>query len=139
VTTPPETHRLHTDRGPTVSAISSGVVRLHAHYYGRGPTRAKTFLRDEYALTVLEDVFTTAERTLVRAGCADQVKAARAAFQEAMRDEFVAIVEEATGRRVRAFIGALHIEPELATELFLFEDGQEQDVIERDGEAGDHG
>ena len=139
MTTPPETHRQHTDRGPTVSAISSGVVRLHAHHYGRGPTRAKTFLRDEYALTVLEDVFTTAERTLVRAGRADHVQSARAAFQEAMRDEFVAIVEEATGRRVRAFIGALHIEPELATELFLFEDGQDPDVIAADAEDASRG
>ena len=43
------------------------------------------------------------------------------AFQEAVRDDFVAIVEAATRRTVRAFVSQIHIEPELAAELFLFE------------------
>ena len=72
-------------------------------------------------LCVLEDVLTRAEKTLVGAGNTDQVHATRIAFQDAVRDDFIAIVEEATGRKVRAFVSQVHIDPELAAELFLFE------------------
>ena len=46
--------------GPLASRISREVVQLHANLYGRGPTRAKTHLGDDYALCILEDFcFTT--------------------------------------------------------------------------------
>jgi uncharacterized protein YbcI len=121
------------------SAISNEIVRLHARYYGRGPTRARTFLGREFALCVLEDVFTPAEHTLVRAGKADAVYSTRMAFQDALHDEFVATVERVTGRTVRAFMSQVHLEPDVAAELFLFEpldgpglDGNEE-VTPRDG------
>ena len=109
------------DLGPVVSRISREVVQLHANSYGRGPTRAKTHLNDGFALCVLEDVFTTAERTLIAAGHAAQVKATRAAFQEAVGPQFIAVAETATGRKVRSFISAVHIDTEVAVELWLFE------------------
>jgi uncharacterized protein YbcI len=101
--------------------ISREIVRLHARMFGRGPTRAKTFVYDDFALCILEDVLTRAEKTLVSAGNTEQVHATRRAFQEAVKDDFVALVEEATGRKVRAFVSQIHVEPELAAELFLFE------------------
>ena len=109
------------------SAISDGIVRLHAQFYGRGPTKARTFLRDEYALTLLEDVFTTAERTLIRSGRGNHVQSTRLAFQDLMREEFVGVVERVTGRTVRAFMSSIHVDPEIAMEVFLFEppDGHE--------------
>jgi uncharacterized protein YbcI len=109
------------DRTSTASEISREIVRLHARLFGRGPTRAKTFLYDDFALCILEDVLTRAEKTLVTAGNTEQVHATRMAFQEAVRPEFVALAEEATGRTVRAFVSQIHIDPELAFELFLFE------------------
>jgi uncharacterized protein YbcI len=109
------------ERGAISSTISREIVRLHARMYGRGPTMAKTFVRDEYVLCILEDVFTPAERTLIDAGQADQVHATRAAFGNAVRKEFVDIVEAATERRVRAFVSRIHVEPELAAELFLLD------------------
>jgi uncharacterized protein YbcI len=109
------------DRATVASEISREIVRLHARLFGRGPTRAKTFLYDDFALCLLEDVLTRAEKTLVGAGNTDQVHATRMAFQEAVRPDFVALVEEATGRTVRAFVSQIHVDPELAVELFLFE------------------
>jgi uncharacterized protein YbcI len=109
------------DRGSARSAIANAVVRLHAEHFGRGPTRARAHLNEDFVLVVLEDVFTTAERTLVAAGRADEVKQARDAFNEVLRDRFVAAVEGATGRRVRAFMCETHFDPEMAIEVFILE------------------
>jgi uncharacterized protein YbcI len=109
------------DRGSARSAIANAVVRLHAEHYGRGPTRARAHISDDFVLVLLEDVFTTAERTLVAAGRGEEVKRSRDAFNDVLRDRFVAAVEGATGRRVRAFMCETHLEPELAVELFILE------------------
>ena len=120
-----ETQQPSTDReggrGAVASQVSREIVQLHARLYGRGPTKAKTYVHDDYILCLLEDVFTPAERTLVKAGNTAQVEASRRAFQEAVRDEFVSVVEAAAGRKVRALISQINYEPELSTELFLME------------------
>lgn len=108
--------------GAIASRISREIVRLHAKLYGRGPTKAKTCLSDEYALCILEEVFTPAERTLIKAGNNEQVQSTRAAFQEAVEKDFVQIVETATGRPVRAFASQIHIGIDAAFEMFLFEE-----------------
>jgi uncharacterized protein YbcI len=76
-------------------------------------------MEHDFVLCVLEEVFTVAERTLIRAGNGEQVMATRMAFQDAMQEEFVGLLEEATQRRVRAFISQVHIGAGLAVELFL--------------------
>jgi len=116
------------------SQISREIVRVHARLYGRGPTRAKTFLGDDYALCILEDVFTRAEETLIRAGNSRQVQSTRIAFQEAVEGEFTSIVESVTGKRVRAFVSSVHIEANLAVELFLFEPSEDPDSSDEGGE-----
>jgi uncharacterized protein YbcI len=80
-----------------------------------------TAVADDFVFVLLEDVFTTAERTLVACGHGDQVKATRAAFATALHDRFVAAVETATGRRVRAFSSQATVEPEMVAELFVLE------------------
>jgi uncharacterized protein YbcI len=114
-------HDLPADRGFARSAIANAIVRLHAEHYGRGPTRARAHVADEFVLVLLEDVFTTAERTLVACGHGELVKASRAAIAEARHDRFVAAVEDATGRRVRAFSSQTTVAPEMVAELFVLE------------------
>jgi uncharacterized protein YbcI len=106
----------------TTSVISREIVRLHARLYGRGPTKAKTWLNPEFVLCALEDIFTPAETTLIGAGNEDLVRQTRNAFQDATRDEFVGIVERATGRRVRAFHSQIDPRSNTATEAFLLEE-----------------
>jgi uncharacterized protein YbcI len=109
------------ERGALVSQLSREIVRLHARLYGRGPTKARSYLHREYALCVLEEIFTTAERTLIEAGSAEHVKETRQRFQEAVGPEFKQIVEDVTSRRVRVFLSQVDVDADLAVELFLFE------------------
>jgi uncharacterized protein YbcI len=124
------------DRGAVASQISREIVQLHAHLYGRGPTKAKTYVQEDYILCVLEDVFTPAERTLVRADKDEQVKTTRHVFQTAVADEFISIVEKASERSVRAFMSTVNIEPEMSAELFMLEPRAEaeatRDYLPRD-------
>ena len=122
------------EAGRVASTISRETVQLHARLYGRGPTRAKTYVHEDYALTVLEDVFTPAERTLIAADKGEHVFATRRAFQEAVEADFTAIVEAATGRTVRAMISQVHLETQSAAELYLFaERGQGPGAEDGDG------
>jgi hypothetical protein len=43
------------------------------------------------------------------------------AFQRTMREDLIAGVEAIAGRKVRAFLSANHVEPDLATESFLLD------------------
>lgn len=103
--------------------MTNGIVRLFSNWYGRGPTRAKSYLLDgRYVVCVLGETMTTVERTLVDLGKGDLVRRVRLKFQEAMVDEFARVVEEALGRRVAAYHSQLSLEPDLGFEFFLLED-----------------
>ena len=102
--------------------ISTGLVQLHSRYYGKGPTKAKTHLVDGTVVCLLRGGFTTVERTLLDTGRVESVYQMRRSFQQVMEHEFRRIVEEATGRRVIAYMSSIHVNPELAVEIFVLED-----------------
>jgi uncharacterized protein YbcI len=108
--------------GDDLAEITNGIVRLFSEYYGRGPTRAKTYvLEDRYLVTILRDTMTTVEKTLAESGEADLVRRVRLTFQEAMAASFKGVVEEALGRRVEAYHSQILIEPDVGFEFFLLE------------------
>ena len=111
-------------RGELVSQLSREIVQLHARLYGRGPTKARSYLQNDYAVCILEEIFTTAERTLIGAGSGDHVSETRKKFQEAVREEFVSVVERITGRTVRVFLSQVDVEQNLALEFFLFAEAE---------------
>jgi uncharacterized protein YbcI len=111
-----------TPRGEARAVIAREMTRLHAEYYGRGPTKARTIIADDLVAVLLEETFTRAERTLVERGDQDAVQQIRRRFQQAMKEEFTAIVEQATGRKVRAFLSETHLEEDISVELFLLAD-----------------
>jgi uncharacterized protein YbcI len=102
--------------------ISAGIVRLHSDYYGRGPTKAKTHIDGNLVAVVLEETFTRAERTLVERGEKEAVQQIRRRFQQQMADDFTAIVEQATGRVVSAFLSETNLEADVSVEIFLLAD-----------------
>jgi uncharacterized protein YbcI len=112
-------------RGALISQLSREIVQLHVRLYGRGPTKARSYLHSDYAVCILEEIFTTAERTLIEAGSQDHVRETREKFQDAVEAEFVSIVERITGRPVRVFLSQVDIEANLALEFFIFADDED--------------
>ena len=87
-----------------LASISTGLVQLHRRFYGKGPTRAKTHLVDDTVICLLRGGFTTVEQTLVREGDPVPVHRTRRSFQAVMEEPFRTIVEDATGRKVVAYM-----------------------------------
>jgi uncharacterized protein YbcI len=115
-----------------LAQISTGLVQLHSRYYGKGPTKAKTHMVDDMVVSILRGGFTTVERTLVDTGEAESVYQMRRTFQQSMEDEFRRVIEEATGRNVIAYMSSIHVDPDLAVELFMLE------PVEVPASDGDH-
>jgi uncharacterized protein YbcI len=111
----------HSSRGEQAASISNLVVKLTSEYTGRGPTKARTHIEDDLVVVILRETLTKGERILVRDGKEDVVRSTRFAFQQTMKDELVAGVEQILGRTVLAFMSANHMEPDIAAEIFLLE------------------
>lgn len=113
--------------GDVRSRISTDIVRLHKEYYGRGPTKTKTYYQEDFVLILLRGGFTTVERTLLHAGRRDAVTAQRHTFQEVMRPLYAELIERETGRAVTAFMSTTHQDPDILAELFILDplDGPE--------------
>jgi uncharacterized protein YbcI len=107
--------------GAMRSAISQAIVQLHAEHYGKGATQAKTYLWENLVVTVLRDVLTTSERTLVRAERAETVRDVRSVFQTTREPHFRAAVERITGRRVTSFMSQVDPHNGVGVEVFVLE------------------
>lgn len=105
--------------GEVLATITDGLVALHTRSYGKGPTAAKTYYMGDAVVTFLWEGFTRVEETLIATGRGETVALLRRSLQAAMEEEFTAIVEEATGRDVIAFMSQVHVEPNLAADVFL--------------------
>jgi uncharacterized protein YbcI len=103
------------------AAISNHVVRLFAEYTGRGPTRARTTVRDSVVVCITEDNMTKAERRLTQEGEGELVVTVRRRFQSTMRDDLVGGVELLTGRRVAAFLSDHDADADMAAEVFVLD------------------
>jgi uncharacterized protein YbcI len=108
--------------GAIRQTIAIEMVRLHSEYYGRGPTKAKVYADGDLLAVVLEETFTPAEKTLIGRGESEGIQDIRRRFQRVMADQFRAIVEQATGRRVRAFLSETNLEADIAVEVFMLGD-----------------
>ena len=54
--------------------------------------------------------FTTVEQTLIEVGEGESVYVMRRSFQQTMEEGFERVVEEATGRKVIAYMSAVHLD-----------------------------
>ena len=105
--------------GEMRATISREMVRLQAEYYGKGPTRAKTYMVDDLVVVVLEETFTRAEKTLAERGEREAIQHIRRRFQQQMAEAFTSLVEQATGRKVRVFLSETDIDSDVSVETFL--------------------
>ena len=111
-----------TRTGEQLAEVTNGIVKLFAEYYGRGPTKAKSYLLDDrIVVCVLENTMTTVERTLSQNGNGHLVRQVRLTFQEAMADRFTSTVADVMGRRVAAYHSQLTMDPDMGFEFFVLD------------------
>ncbi len=109
----PSTH------GDVLTAISDGMVALLKEFYGRGPTRAKSYYQDDLVVCLLRGGFSQVEQTLLEGGRGAAVIQQRMEFQDLMRDRFVAVIKDATGREVIGFMSGNQQGPDIMCEVFI--------------------
>jgi uncharacterized protein YbcI len=116
---PPDAQSRPRTRGDVLTAISDGIVALLKEFYGRGPTRTKSYYEDDLVVCLLRGGFTRVEQTLLEGGRGPAVIQQRMEFQELMRERFVAVIERATGRRVIGFMSGNQQHPDIMCEVFI--------------------
>ena len=122
-------HEVLTRRPDVLTAISNGMVGLLKEFYGRGPTRTKSYYQDDLVVCVLRGGFSRVEQTLLDGGRGEAVIQQRMEFQELMRDRFVEVIEDATGRKVIGFMSGNQQDPDIMCEVFILSG---TDLVEAD-------
>lgn len=113
VTTPATSH------GDVLTAISDGMVALLKEFYGRGPTRTKSYYADDLVVCLLRGGFSRVEQTLLEGGRGTSVIQQRMDFQDVMRHRFEEVIEDATGRKVIGFMSGNQQDPDMMCEVFI--------------------
>ncbi len=116
---PGEVSSTAASHGDVLTAISDGMVALLKEFYGRGPTRTKSYYADDLVVCVLRGGFSRVEQTLLEGGRGAAVIQQRMEFQELMRERFEAVIEHATGRRVIGFMSGNQQHPDMMCEVFI--------------------
>jgi uncharacterized protein YbcI len=123
----------HSERGAMAAAISRSTVQLLSEYTGRGPTKARAYISQDLISVVLRDTMSQGERSLFREGKPELVLAVRKAYQDTMGPALIEAVERHSGQRVVAFLSDNHLDPDIAVESFVMENGRNGDGPAADG------
>ena len=108
--------------GELNGALTDELVGVQTGYLGHGPKTAFTFYRGNVVVTLMHDVLTKAEKVLVQTGRHSEVTEAHGLFRQEMEADFRAVVERLTGQKVLVFLGANHIDPDVAAAIFILDD-----------------
>lgn len=108
---------------PQLTEISNAAVALHREHFGRGPGAAKTHITDNLVVCVLTDIFTPLERTLLDAGQETRVRETRAIHHLATEAAYKARMETVLGQPVEAHMSTIHIDPDVAVDIFVLGGG----------------
>jgi hypothetical protein len=105
------------DHASVASNICGDLATMHEPGYGTTGMFRTCYIDD--LVVVADDIqLTDYERQLLARGRGDCIRANRVAFQYVTGPLFVAMVERATGRRVLAFSGEVHLEPLFEVAVF---------------------
>ena len=105
--------------GILLRALANAVVQIVRDYTGRGPTQARASIRDDVVVVLLQETLLKAEQSLIQGSKSRLVVEMRRSFQQTMRAELSAAVEQLTGRTVIAFMSDSHLEPDYSIEVFV--------------------
>jgi len=104
------------------SEISNAMVGLKKNFYGKGPTKAKTYINDNYVLCVLQGGLTRNEETMLEAGEDMLVRQFRLRFQEVMAAPATEAIQRLTGRKVIGYHSQITFRPDYAFEIFVLDE-----------------
>lgn len=107
---------------PLLTRISTEMVRAQKRFFGKGPTQAKSYFLDDMLIVVMKGSLTTAEKTMLEFGEADQVRDFRQGFENQMCERLSALIEQLTGRKVLSYQSQIMFTPDRVVELFIFDD-----------------
>jgi uncharacterized protein YbcI len=114
----------------TETRIADQIARLQAEYFGISPKESRAyFIPGELVVVVLRETFTPAEKVLISHGDAEAIQQSRRRFQQISKDDFISVVEQATGEQVETFLSETALEGEVAVETFLLA-GEERTQME---------
>jgi uncharacterized protein YbcI len=107
--------------GELNAAVTSPLVGIQTHDLGRGPRRASTFYHGNVLVTLLNEVLTRAEQSLVDANQDEAVRSVRRLLDKTMAADFCAAVGAAHRPQGAALISGNHPDPDIAAEVFVLD------------------
>jgi uncharacterized protein YbcI len=110
--------------------VSNAMVRMHKEFFGKGPTKAKSYMFDDFLLVVMREGLTTAEKTMLEFGHPNQVRQFRQLFQDEMTERLTNMVRELTGRPVVNYQSQVLFDPDITLEIFVFDSDQHAPAID---------
>lgn len=118
-----DTPHAHADEGGDLLArISNEMVRAQKQYFGKGPTKAKSYLVDDLLIIVMRGGLTTAERTMLDFEQHGKVRDFRQTFQNEMTGRLSDMIEDVTGRKVLTYQSQILFDPDMVVEVFVFDE-----------------
>jgi len=105
-----------------LASISRQMVQAMKKFYGKGPVRAKSYLVDDLLFVVMRGGTTTAEKTMLEADRADAVREFRQQFENEMAERLIGTIEQLTGRKVLTYQSQVLFDPDIALEIFVFDE-----------------
>ena len=100
-------------------AIQRDIVSLHKKSFGRGPVKTKLYLHDDSLLLLMYEGHTASEETLHQAGGDRAVAQGRVDLSEALRRQFIQVVELHTERKVVGFMSSSQQDPDLFCHVYV--------------------
>jgi uncharacterized protein YbcI len=117
------------------AAISREMVRALKAFYGKGPTKAKSYFFDDLLFVVMRGGETQGEKTMLEAGHSDAVRAFRQRFQNIMGERLVGTIEQLTERKVLTYQSQVLFDPFVVIEIFVFDQPHASASIEATARA----
>jgi uncharacterized protein YbcI len=101
--------------------ISTEMVRAQKQFFGQGPIETKSYFLDDMLMIVMRDGLTVAEKTMLRFGEHNTVRAFRQTYEDNMRDTLTSLVEGLTGYKVLTYQSQIMFDPDRVVEMFVFD------------------
>jgi uncharacterized protein YbcI len=132
---PEQNHPADGDGQSLLARISTEMVRAQKDFFGKGPTKAKSYFLDDMLIIVMQGGVTTAEKTMLEFGEDDKVRDFRQTFENQMTERLTGLVEELTGRKVLTYQSQIMFDPDRVVEMFVFDDDAAPELIQATAEG----